>query len=667
MADVAPIPFINFGLSQQEQAQAGAAANLQNQQANVASQQAQQQQMQTELMQRSMPIYRQTIDNMLADMSGTPASNAMSPQASPAPAQSQAAADQSGASPTTPGAVPAYADPGAIAEYARATNYVQPFTPQEQRALFNGAMMASLPGPAANPAFLKMAQMQNQFRIANQTRMNQYRSGQLYDVMTAVQDDDNPDPLSALRAVPGQQGVVAQIVKDHPGDVAAQQDAARKYAQMTAFNMHQYTGRGQTMQNGVLIDTTVGAPVTGQDQVLTGLTPEQRAKAMQYAMEPIPVVLNTGDKTQMPRYKAPVAQGGLGMTPEAFVARQDALARQHLNDPNAPEPGLSSWNSPSAIGNTSGASAAAQGNTLPQHAPGAQPSLPPGTRPAVGRQLQTLQGQSQLNNAPTPQTALSGPVPAVGTPQYTARMQAALSDPTYKARWNIQPQPGLPIPGASAGITQYQTQRNELMKEAGENSQAADQSLMNFQAAKAILGAPDGSHVNAVSGIPGAIMQRLGALGFDTATADQRAEAAKYLTQAAIAGLKQTYGSKPGVFDVKVNLEHAFPNVASMPYGALNNLIDSQIAQARYIKDSAVRAQVYASKGLEPNSFPTWNATYFPKSGLVADMQPGQQQQQQQGAATQAPPVRITTPAQAYALPRGTRFMTPDGRIRVRN
>lgn len=627
MADVAPTPFINFGLSQQQQAQAQAGANATNQQAALTNQQVQQQQMQTQLLQQAMPIYKQTIANMVADMGATTAGNAMTPADQSGASATPGAAPTTGQSPQTAqdnSGTPAYADPGAIAEQMRQQNYIQPYTPGEQKAIMNGAMMASLPGAAANPAFLKMAQMQQSFRVQNQLKQNQYQSGQLYDTMTAVQDPTNQDPLGMLKALPGQQSVVAQIVKDHPGDEQAQEDAAREYAQMTAYNAHQYTGRGQTMQNGTLIDTTVGAPVTGQDQVLTGLTPKERAQAMQWAQESVPVVLNTSDTTHMPRWQAPKTQGGLGMTPEAYVAQQDAAARAHLNNPNAPEPGIGTWNSPTAIGNNAGAPAAANGNTLPQHAPGAQSGPPPGTRAATGPQLQaikTQQSQTQpaqqaADQVPSPTTALQGPVPPTGTPAYAARMSAALNDPSYKARWNITAAPGLPIPGAKEGITQYQTQRNSLMQESGQNAQAADQAMQNFNAAKMIFNSTDSNLP--LTGPVGALEQKVAAtLGLPWQAAATRQEVAKYLVNGAVSNLKTTYGSRPGVFDVKINVEQAFPNVSTMSPPAISNLIDSQIAQAKYIKDSAIRAQQYANKGLEPNSFSTWNSTYFPRSELL--------------------------------------------------
>lgn len=660
MSDVSSIPFINYGLSQAQQGQATASANLQNQQAGLVNQQTQQSQMQTELMQRAMPLYRQTISDMYSDMTGTTAANASEPTNYGQP-QTAAAADQSGAAPaSTPGSsTPAYADPGAVAEYARQQNYIQPFTQPEQEALKNGALFAAMPG--GNAGFLNMAKMRQQFRVANQTKQNQYQSGQLYDVMSAVQDPDNQDPLGMLRAAPGQQGVVSQIVANNPGDTEAQQAAARKYAQMYAYNLHQYTGRGQTMQNGVLVDTTVGAPVTGQDQVLTGLTPEQRAKAMQFAQEPIPVVLTTGDTTQMPRWKAPVAQGGLGMTPETYVARQDSLARAHLNNPNAPEPGLSSWNAPSAVGNTSGANDAANGSAMP---PSSTPpsAIPPGARPATGPALQAIHRQqagglqAAADQVPSPTTALKGPVPQTGTPAYNALMSAALNDPAYKARWNVAPQPGLPIPGAKEGITQYQTQRNELMKDSSEMSQSADQALQNFRAAKMIFDTQ-----KPLTGPLAAFGQKIAvATGMDINTTAGRQEVAKYLTNGAVAGLKQTYGSRPGVFDVKINVEKAFPNIDSMSPPAVRNLIDSQIAQAQYLKDSSVRAQAYANKGLEPNSFATWNSTYFPRSELF-DTTYGKQQ-----PSGGAGPMRVSSPTQYAALPRGTRYVDPNGVARIK-
>lgn len=640
MADVAPInssSVPNFALMQQEPGAVAAGANLQNQQAALTSQQAQQQQMQTQLLKQAMPLYQQTISNTIADMSGTSAGNAMSlsGQSPQALTDSSGASAAPGSPPMTPAGqnpqtaqdnsgTPAYADSGAIAEQVRQQNYVQPYTPGEQRAIMNGAMMAALPGPAANPAYLKMAQMQQQFRVANQTRQNQYQSGQLYDTMTAVQDPTNPNPLAMLAALPGQQAVAAQIVKDNPGDPDAQNAAARNYAQMVAYNAHLYTGRPTTLQNGVEIDTANGAPVTGQEQVLTGLTPEERAKAKQWAQEPIPVTLNTGKQVPMSRYQAPTTQGGLGMTPDAYVAQQDAIARARLSNPNAPEPGLNTWNSPTAIGNTSGAQAASQGNTLPQHAPGQIPGPPAGTRPATGPQLQNIRAQQSqsapvqqaADMVPSPTTALKGPVPPTGTPAYNARMSAALQDPTYNARWNVTAAPGTPIPGAEEGIKEYQTQRNTLMQEAGQNAQAADQAMQNFNAAKMIINSANSTLP--LTGPVGALEQKVAAtLGLPWQAAATRQEVAKYLVNGAVSNLKTTYGSRPGVFDVKINVEQAFPNVSTMSPPALSNLIDSQISQAQYIKDSAVRAQQYANRGKEPNAFSTWNSTYFPRSELL--------------------------------------------------
>jgi hypothetical protein len=664
MSDVSSIPFINFGLSQAQQGQTNASANLQNQEANLTSQQATQAQMRTQLMQKSMPLYLQTISDMVSDMSGTTTANASEPTGYGA-ARAQASADQSGTAPgSTPGSsTPSYADPGAIAETARQQNYIQPFTPQEQKALQDGALFASMPGGSAG--FLNMAKMRQQFRVANQQKQNQYQSGQLYDVMTAVQDPSNQDPMGMLRAAPGQQAIVAQIAADHPGDDAAQADAARKYAQMYAFNLHQYTGRAQSMQNGVLVDTTVGAPVTGQDQVLTGLTPELRSKAMQWAHEPIPVKLTTGDTIQMPRDKAPVAQGGLGMTAEAYVARQDAIARAHLNNPNAPSPGATTWDAPAAIGNTSGAQAAKQGNAT-RPAPTAASSMPQGARPAAGPALHTLRQQqassggvqTATDQVPSPTTAIRGPVPPTGTPAYNNRLTAALNDSSYKARWNIQPQPGMPIPGASTGVTAYQQNRDALTKDSSEMAQSADQALQNFQAAKLIYDSANSSLP--LTGPIGALEQKIAAsLGLDWRAPATRQEVAKYLTNGAVAGLKQTYGSRPGVFDVKINVEKAFPNIDSMSPPAVRNLTDSQISQAQYIKDSAVRAKAYANRGLEPTQFGTWNSTYFPRSELF-DTTYGKQPS---GGTGQT---QINSPAQYAALPRGARYVDPNGVARVK-
>jgi hypothetical protein len=643
MADVASVPFINFGLSQQQQAQAGASANLQNQEANVQSQQAQQQAITTELMQRSKPLYLQAISDAQAAMTGTPAANAQAPtgyQAQEADASGTGPTPGAGATPPMASG-PRYDDEGAIADSIRAQNYVQPFTPGEQKLYMAGAALASLPGAAANPALLKIAQYQNQFRVANQSKLNQLRSNQLYDVMTAVQDPNNPDPLGALRAVPGQQSVVAQIMADHPNDPKGQADAARRYAQVTAFNLHQYTGNPQELQNGVLIDKTRGTAVTGQDQVLTGLTTEQKAKAYQYANEQIKVTQTDGEETYMPRWQAPVDQGGLGMSPEAYVARQNALALRHLNDPTQPSPGAGTWDAPSAVGNNAGSKDVSAGNATRQ--PAAQ--LRPGARAATGPALQKVKAQAGPNNtmaqAPTPTTPIPGPLPATGSPQYISRLAGALKDSSYKAQWNMGAQVGRPIPGAKEGITNYQNGVKELGDRQQELSTSADQALQNFRAAKMIM-----DSTAPMTGPIGAMEQRIAAtLGVDIGTSQGRQEVAKYLVNGAVSQLKQTYGSRPGVFDVKINVEQAFPNIDKMSPSAIRNLLDSQIAQAQYIKDTAARSVPYIRAGLDPYKFGTWNSIYFPRAELL-DNQYGSQPPQ--GAETR------TYQGDAYYLKPGT-------------
>lgn len=618
MSDIAAQPFINYGLSGAEQQKALAGANLENQQAGLANQQSglvgqqtQQAAMATELQRRAMPMYRQNLDQMMAEMSGTAANSNIhtgeapaSPGNLPGNAAAEAPGDAPDGSPGNAPAVKPYADSGAIAEARRKENWIEPVTQQEQQRIYRGVVASMMPG--GSPAFLEQAKMQREYRVMQQTNAAQYRSSQLYDTMTAVADPNNKDPLGALGALPGQAQVAAKIKQDHQGDDAGAQDAARKYAELTAFHVHQYTGNPTDLQNGVLVDTKKGQPVTGQHQVLTGLSSEQRDKFMQYVQQDLLVKFTDNTSQPMARWKAPVDQGGYGgITPDALLRRQDAFARQNFNDPNF-RPGATSWDAPTAIGNRP-ANAKAPGTTSTGVAPA------PGAKPATGAALQ------QINQNPPPKPAdITGPAPPSGTPAYEQRVGTALQDPDYKARFapaNLPHVPGAPIPGADEGVKTYMKDQGELRTYGGQISQTSATSMMNLRAAKEILSRDTALPL---TGPFGAIAQKLSALGYNTDTATARQEAAKYLTNFAVSSLKETYGSRPAAFDVKINLEQAFPNVSAMGSAAIKDLIDSQMTQAQYLKDSGERAQRYANgKSLEPGSFPTWNEKYFPKEDIL--------------------------------------------------
>lgn len=615
MADIAPIPFINFGLQQAQQADATASAGLKGQEAAVQQQQARSAKMAADLQQRAMPMYQQNIDDMLSQMNPT-AANSNEPTGEHMPSQQQP--DQSGVQQQGNG-VQSYADSGAIAEHIRQQNWVQPLTPQEAQRLKQGALLATMPG--GNPTFFEQAKLQREYRVQQQTNAAQYRSGQTYDVMTAVADQDNKDPLGMLGSIPGQEGVVARIKQDYGDNEQGAQDAARKYANMTAFHTHQYTGNPTDMQNGVLVDTKKGAPVTGQQQVMVGMNGEQKDKYLQWANQPIPVKFTDGTSQDMPRWRAPKEQGGFGgVTPDAMMRREDAQTRQSPGG----TPGSTTWDAPDAPGNSKSGVAAQQAGTPTryQQPPSgkATGNTAPGAKPAVGAALQanTVPGHDALAAAPSP-TGPQGPAPAYGTPQYGARLNAGLNDTEYKAKFapqNLPHIPGAPMPGVEEGVKNYQDQVKELRSYSGTMSQSASQALMNFNAAKQILANPNSPLP--VSGPIGALAQKVAATtGTDINSATVRQEVTKYLTNASLAQLKETYGSRPAMFDVKVNLEQAFPNIDKMDPKSAMNLIDSQIKQANYLKQSSERAISYSQRGLEPNSFPTWNEKYFPRDDLV--------------------------------------------------
>lgn len=627
MADVSAIPYTDPSTSMANIASAGAS----NAQAALTGQQAQQASMNTDVQRASMPLIMQALHEATADSSGMNSGNSEAGQGKQAPGTgNQANADQSGA----------WYQGANIEDTMRQQNYVTPYTPQELQMLKVGTALSMNPSnPQAGTAMIARMQAQRQARIDQVTSQNQLHMGNLYDSMDAV---TNAPPGSALDALTAIAPKTAAEIKNRLPDEADEDAEARKYAGHVAAVSHLYSGRPTKMENGQLTDEKTGQAVTGQQQLFTGLTGEQRQKAYEYAQATIPVKFTDGTTQDMPRWKAPQEQGGFGgaVTPNQYVLREDRAARQ-LSDKDTA--GAGSWNRVNAT------APPPPGMGPATSSPGAQPPPPP-ARPAVGVALHAqAAGLATPPNIPVAPSASQGPPPAIGTPQYTQRMTAALNDSAYKAPYNpdnLQHTPGVK-PAVDKQIDQYLGQRKEAQTEFSEHSASASQALMNFNAAKAILSS-DTSPIPTTGPI-GAIMSKLSALGYRTDTADARQEAAKYLTNAAVAQLKQTYGARPGVFDVKINVEKAFPSIENQGISAVKNLIDSQISQATYMRDSATRGGQYIAKGMDPVRFNEWQEKYFPRANLVTP---------QTKAAGPIEPAKEKDPQAAYdALPAGAAYM----------
>jgi hypothetical protein len=553
-------------------------------------------------------------------------------------------------------------DGASIETMFRNQNYVQPWTPQEQQQLVKWTGLAGLPGMAGDIAKARLAalQTQRQARIDNTTTANQLAMGNMYDSWGAASTAD--DPLMALAAVPGGKGVASQIAMRYGNDRDGAEEEAKAFLEHGAAVAHLYSGRKTHDVNGQLVDDATDQNVIGQDQVYRGSTAEQLGNDRQFAVGQVDVPTTSGTPIKMSRLDAPVQYGGIrGPNGEKITADQYALlqdqARRKLPsalqsaDPGGPPVQVPTNQTPP------------QASAVPQQpATATTPAVPGSTKPAVGPGARQQAARAAATAAQTPPPAAQyDTAPPVGTPGYNQRMQVALANakPAEYGPQNTQTKIGLPVAGQAEGIKIYQGQKKDLQEYGGEMAEHADVALQNFNAAQRLLA---GDTTLPVTGPVGAALQKASsALGLNINTAQVRQEAAKYLIQGAVAGLKETYGARPGVFDVKINVEKAFPSLENMDIGSVRKLIASQITQAQYLKDSANRATQYASSGYEPGEFKNWNARFFPRANIVTPPPAAPA-----GPQASAPPVRVTSPDQAQSLPSGTVFITPDGRQMVK-
>jgi len=596
MADIASQPFINYGLSQAEQGKAQADAALVGQQAQTAA-------MQNKIMAASMPMVMQALDETGAGQSGVNSSN-------PRKINGQSASDdQTGTGHGFDGAD--------IETTFRDQNTIQPWTPDEQQQLTRWTGLAGLPGMAGDMAKAKMAalQTQRQARIENTTIANQQRMGNMYDMWGAA--STAPDPLRALASVPGGSPVAAAINKRHPDDKAGARAEAKAFLEHGAAVSHLYAGRPTHDVNGQLVDDKTDQSVIGQHQVYRGSTAEQLGEDRKFAVGQVDVPTTSGTSIKMSRLDAPVEYGGVRgpngekLTADQYALQQDQARRKLPAAEQSKDPGGAPVQVPSQPPTA---------QPVPQQ-PGTttKPAVPASGPTAVGAapRQQALTAKHAAAQTPPP-AAQYGTAPPVGTPEYGQRMKVALANatPAQYVPQNTQTRVGMPVAGQAEGIKVFQGQQKDLREYGAEMATSSDQSLQNFNAAKRLLA---GDTLLPITGVIGAALQKAAStLGiFDTNDVRVRQEAAKYMIQGAVSGLKETYGARPGVFDVKINVEKAFPSLEGMSIGAVRNLLDSQITQAQYLKDTAQRATQYAGRNFEPGDFKTWNARFFPRANIV--------------------------------------------------
>jgi hypothetical protein len=608
MADIAPQPFINYGLSQAQQGQAQSSAALQGQQAQGAA-------MTNQITAASMPMIMQALDEANSS-SSTAAQSGTAPSSRAVSARNRSGVNGQSSSDDDTGTGHGY-DGASMETTLRDQNFVPPWTQDEQQQLTQWTKLAGLPGPAGDMAKARVAalQVRRQARMENATAQNQKAMGNMYDTWATA--STAPDPLVALASVPDGKAVASQIAMRHGADEDGARAEAKAFLEHGAAVSHLYSGRPTHDVNGQLVDDKTSQNVVGQNQVYRGSTAEQLGEDRKFAVGQVDVPTTSGTPIKMSRLDAPVENGGVRgahgekITADQYALQQDQARRKLTSAQQAADPGGAPVQPPPS---PSAAPAVPQ-----QPGTATTPAVPASGSTAVGPAGKQAALQAKHAAAQTPPPAEQyGTAPPVGTPEYGQRMQVALANakPAEYGPKNTQTRVGMPVAGQAEGIKTFQAQQKELREYGSELATSSDQSLQNFNAAKRLLA---GDTTLPITGAIGAALQKASAaLGIlDTNSARVRQEAAKYLVQGAVSGLKETYGSRPGVFDVKINVEKAFPSLEGMGINEVRNLVDSQITQAQYLKDTSQRATQYADRGYEPGNFKTWNARFFPRANIV--------------------------------------------------
>lgn len=533
-----------------------------------------------------------------------------SANASPAPTAEGETSDNSGESNPDD-----YAGARAHMQEQFANNFkVNPaYTPAEMANVQRAIPLAI----AGDNNFFEAAQKQHEIRVQQQTANASYAAQRAYDSSYAVASAPEGSHYTAFAQ--SQPVAAANLARNmgldpnHPETWTAAQkktldDHVKIHAEMANNELFQYTGDKLEDKDGQIRNSRTGlTPLGDQTQ---GLSPKENAELFTKGSQIVDTTID-GRPTKLQQYQAD-GYSSLGAW-RAAAAANNGVAPPRPGSPNSSTPAPTSNTGPTKTGAVANGVSAGQ---APASVSAAVAQTPVARNTQLAASVAATAANSKIATTPQDQA------------QYATTLGTALADPEYKA--SLPPAPkggGSYLPNEQKELDNYSQSKQDLKSSADEVSSASARALQNFMAAKQILEAPA---KGPVQGLPGVIAGELAKLGLDTDTADHRMEAIKYLTNGALGNLKTTYGSKPAMFDVKVNLEQAFPDLKTQGIGAVKNLIDSNIRAARYDIDSAGRVGSYIDAGNDPARFNNWNESHFARAAGVNE-----------------PAVRLAIPAQA--------------------
>jgi Chaperone of endosialidase len=417
-------------------------------------------------------------------------------------------------------------------------------------------------------------QYDQQIAKINQTRAQGANAA--YLSMTQIANAQQPGQAFALlqKANPTQAAQIQQA----GGSPADMDQAAKTWAATKGLGAHQYSGRPTDMQNGVMLDSLLNAPVIGSDQVMTGLTGPEKAAAFNDWTSSVTLGNGLpGKKFQAYGYASP----------EAAILAQDRAARLTSSPSTASGPPTTPI--PSAVPGAGTASGA----------PG--PARTAGAPPNVARA------------APRPAPAPAAPtaVPTSGDPYLDKALTGAVANPRYR-------EPALPpvtdqLSRAAADKQQAMNidNRQALLTDASKIASEQSTARQYLTAAKAIMdskGAP-------TTGVPGAVRNWISSK-FNGVDATNYQEVSKNLINAAV---QQGHTNFPNATqsEFATQTSQMSPST-SMPPDAIKDLIGVGLRTSDYMLKSADRATLWAkTPGVDAMAFNDWNQKNYPREKLV--------------------------------------------------
>jgi hypothetical protein len=328
VADISSLPFINYGLSQAQQAQAGASANLENQQAAGAA-------MQNQIMAAKLPMMLEAFkgaEGHITDFSGQHDGNDVPS------AQYDPASDDSGMAPPGANRNIRVSPLDLIGRDANHTNTVQGAlqgmynvdpsgTPQEQgkiRAAYMYQQRINLLGDKglsdSAASALDAAKYERDMGVKDRTNKANLDASQRFETLSNV--NSAPHPFQQLQASgPEGAAAAARIKSTNPNaDEETLDELARSATGQAAGFLHRFTGRPT--------ETDKANNVRDKDtqQIIPGVTPAgfdpaEIEKIREEALKPSTRKVNGRDVTQENFRWAHFD------TPEAYVAKAIAQGR----------------------------------------------------------------------------------------------------------------------------------------------------------------------------------------------------------------------------------------------------------------------------------------------------------------------------------------------------